>query len=162
MKKVYDTFILFIATGMFVGYIPFAPGTFGSIIGIVIYYAASLYLDIYQSLILLIVLFLIGTFVAGKAEKMLHEQDSGKIVIDEIVGMYITMFFIPLNFANVLIGFICFRTLDIIKPYPISYIDKHVHGGIGIMLDDVAAGIPANIFVRVLIFLFEIIIGKPL
>ncbi len=147
---------------MFVGYIPFAPGTFGSIIGIVIYYAASLYLDTLQSLIVLIVLFLIGTFAAGKAEKILHEQDSGKIVIDEIVGMYITMFLIPLNLVNVLIGFIFFRTLDIIKPYPISYIDKHVHRGIGIMLDDVAAGVSANIFSRIIIFLFEIIIGRSL
>jgi phosphatidylglycerophosphatase A len=157
MKKIYTSFILFVATGMFAGYIPFAPGTFGSMIGAVIYYAASKYLHIYQLVILLIGMYLIGTFAADKAEKILHEQDSGKIVIDEIVGMYVTMFFIPASFANILIGFICFRALDIIKPYPISYLDTHVHGGTGIMLDDVAAGIPANILTRIVIFLLAIV-----
>lgn len=157
MKKIYTTSVLFIATGMFAGYVPFASGTFGSMIGAMIYYAASRYLDLYQSLILLIGLFLVGTYAAGKAEKILKEQDSGKIVIDEIVGMYITMLFIPAGFINLLIGFLCFRAFDILKPYPISYIDTNVHGGMGVMLDDVVAGIFANIVVHISIFLYWVL-----
>ena len=162
MKKIFDTLILFVATGMFVGYLPFAPGTFGSVLGVALSYLASKYLDTYQSLTLLGALLVIGTLAAGKAEKILNEQDSGKIVIDEIAGMYITLLFIPPGIVPVILGFLCFRALDISKPYPISYLDKNVHGGIGIMLDDVAAGIAANIFVRMLIFLLEILMGRPL
>ncbi|MCL4469232.1 MAG: phosphatidylglycerophosphatase A [Deltaproteobacteria bacterium] len=162
MKKIYNTVILFVATGMFIGYLPFAPGTFGSVLGIALSCFASEYLDTYQSLMLLGTLLVIGNLAAGKAEKILNEQDSGKIVIDEIAGIYITLLFIPPGIVPVIIGFLCFRALDISKPYPISYLDKNVHGGIGIMLDDVAAGIAANIFVRILIFLLEILIGRSL
>ncbi len=162
MKKIYNTVVLFVATGMFIGYLPIAPGTFGSIPGVVLYYFASKYLDTYQSLLVLGALLVIGTLAAGKAEKILNEQDSGKIVIDEIAGMYITLLFIPPGIVPVIAGFLCFRALDISKPYPISYLDKNVHGGIGIMLDDIAAGIAANILVRMLIFLLEILIGRSL
>lgn len=157
MKKIYNTFVLFVATGMFTGYIPFAPGTFGSMIGAGIYYAASRHLNLSQSLLLLAVLFFAGTYAAGKAEKMLHEQDSGKIVIDEIAGMYITMLFIPAGFVNLLIGFLCFRAFDIIKPYPISSIDTSIHGGTGVMLDDVVAGVFANIVTHAAIFLYAVL-----
>ncbi len=162
MKKIYNTVILIVATGMFIGYLPFAPGTFGSILGGALSYFVSKYLDPYQSLMVLGALLVIGTLAAGKAEKILNEQDSGKIVIDEIAGMYITLLFIPPGIVPLIIGFLCFRALDISKPYPISYLDKNVHGGIGIMLDDVAAGIAANILVRILIFLLEILIGRSL
>jgi phosphatidylglycerophosphatase A len=156
MKKIYTVSVLFVATGMFAGYIPFAPGTFGSMIGAVVYYAASRYLHLYQSLLLFMGLFLVGTYAADRAEKILNEQDSGKIVIDEIAGMYITMLFIPVSFASILIGFLCFRAFDIIKPFPISSIDAKVHGGLGVMLDDVVAGLFANIVVHMLIFLYRV------
>jgi len=162
MKSFYKVFILFVATGAFTGYIPFAPGTFGSMLGIVVYYFAVRTLNIYESLILLIVIILVGTYSAGKAEIFLNEEDSSKIVIDEIAGMYITLFLIPFNLVNIVIAFICFRVLDISKPYLISYADKHVHGGIGIMLDDIIGGVSANIIVRLLIFFLEVISGKPL
>ena len=162
MKKIFDTFVLFIATGMFAGYLPFAPGTFGSVLGVVLSFLASKYLDAYQSLTVLGVLLVIRTFAAGEAEKILNEQDSGKIVIDEIAGMYITLLFIPAGIVQVIAGFLCFRALDISKPFPISYLDEKVHGGIGIMLDDAVAGIAANMLVRVIIFFLEIVIGRSL
>ena len=162
MKKISDTFILFVATGMFAGYLPFAPGTFGSVLGVVLSFIASKYLDTFPSLIVLGALLVIGTFAAGKAEKILNEQDSGKIVIDEIAGMYITLMFLPPGIVPVIAGFLCFRALDISKPYPISYLDEKVHGGAGVMLDDVAAGMAANVLVRMIIFLLEILTGRPL
>lgn len=162
MKKIYNGLVLFVATGMFAGYIPFAAGTFGSMVGIILYYLASKHLDTHQMLLLLLALLVSGTYAAGKAENILREQDSSKIVIDEITGMYLTLFFIPFNLINIIICFIWFRVFDIIKPFPISYIDKHVHGGIGIMLDDIVAAIPANLLARLLIFFLEIISGRSL
>ncbi len=156
MKKIYDTVILFAATGMFVGYLPFAPGTFGSMLGAALSYAASRYLNTRGSLVLLGVLLAVGIFTAGRAEKILNEQDSGKIVIDEIAGMYLTMLFIPMNILHLVAGFVCFRAIDIIKPYPISYLDRHIHGGTGVMLDDVSAGMVSNILARIVIFFIEI------
>ncbi|MGB9735964.1 MAG: phosphatidylglycerophosphatase A family protein [bacterium] len=160
MKRLYNKFILFIATGSFVGYIPFAPGTFGSMLGIIIYYYVSHYLNFYLSLVVLGFLLVIGIFTADRAEVLLHEQDSSKIVIDEITGMYIALFLIPLTPINIAISFLCFRLIDIFKPYPISYIDKHVHRGPGVMLDDIVGAIPANLIARILIFGVEVFSGK--
>ena len=157
MKKVYNVIILSFATGMFVGYAPFAPGTFGSIVGAALYWAASMYVGVYQSLALFVALLLAGTYAAGRAEKILGEQDSSRIVIDEVVGMYGTMLFIRPDLTSLLIGFLCFRAFDIIKPYPASFVDRNVHGGLGVVLDDVIAGIFANVTTRVLIFLYLLV-----
>ncbi len=157
MKKLYNTGILFIATGMFAGYIPFAPGTFGSMIGAGLYYFLWGRISLYQSFIVLLGIFLTGLFAAGRAEKILHEHDSKKIVIDEIAGMYVTMLFIPASVTNLLTGFLCFRAFDILKPYPISSIDTKVRGGMGVMLDDIVAGVFANVAAHVLIFFYEIL-----
>lgn len=160
MKKVYNQIILFIATGAFIGYIPFAPGTFGSLLGILVYYFVSQYSNVYLSLIILGFLFIIGIFTADKAEIILHEHDSKKIVIDEITGMYISLFLIPLNPINIAISFLCFRIIDIFKPYPVSYIDTHVKKGLGVMLDDIIGSIPANLIARIIIFGIELLLGK--
>ncbi|MCL4558202.1 MAG: phosphatidylglycerophosphatase A [Deltaproteobacteria bacterium] len=157
MKKTYNAVILFFATGMFVGYVPLAPGTFGSIVGAALYWAASMCLGVYQSLALFGVMLLAGTYAAGRAEKILGEQDSSRIVIDEVVGMYGTMLFIRPDLTGLLIGFLCFRAFDIVKPYPASYVDRNVHGGLGVMLDDVIAGIFANVTTHVLIFLYLLV-----
>ena len=156
MKKIEDTIILFVATGMFSGFLPVAPGTFGSILGAALAYGASKYLTLYQSLGLLGILLAAGVFTAGRAEIILHEQDSGKIVIDEIAGMYITMLFLPMSIVHLAVGFVCFRIMDIVKPFPISSMDRHIHGGTGVMLDDVAAGLASNVLVRIVIFFIEI------
>ncbi len=154
MKRLYNTVVLFFATGMFVGFVPFAPGTFGSVLGAVLAYGAARWLGVYQSLALLAGLLFVGTYVAGVAEKILGQQDSSRIVIDEIAGMYMVMLFLHPGPAALLIAFLCFRAFDILKPFPASYVDKNVHGGIGVMLDDVVAAVYASIAARILIFFY--------
>ena len=88
-------------------------------------------------------LFIIGTTCAGSAEKIVDHGDPGIVVIDEIVGQLITLSAAPFHPVAALLGFVFFRFFDILKPFPINWLDKHIHGGLGIMLDDVIAGIYA-------------------
>ncbi len=134
--------LMAVATGFYTGFLPFFPGTWGSAAAIIPYYfARSLTLPSY--LIMLAILFIIGFFSAGAAEKMLNRADAGPIVIDEILGMMITLMFAPAHPFYWLLGFILFRIFDILKPFPVSWFDTHIHGGIGIMMDDVIAGLYA-------------------
>lgn len=131
-----------IATGLYVGNIPKAPGTWGSLAALLPWLLVKdLPLPIY--LLLTVFLFVVGFFTAGSAEKILNSPDSGSIVIDEIVGMFITLTLAPDHPVAWLLGFLYFRIFDIFKPFPVSWFDKHIHGGIGIMMDDVIAGIYA-------------------
>lgn len=87
-------------------------------------------------------------WVAGEAEKIFGAHDSARIVIDEVFGMVATMFLIPVGMVWLVAGFALFRIFDIIKPFPASYLDRHLHGGAGVMLDDLAAGIYANLVLQ--------------
>lgn len=144
--------ILFLATGFYVGYIPFAPGTFGSLVGL----PFCLLFGLTGTkgaffLTLLFICFAIG--IAHQAEKYLQKKDPGPIVIDEMAGMLVTFLAIPFTAETAVLGFYIFRILDIAKPAPIRYLEKHLPGGAGIVLDDVAAGIFANLILRsILIF----------
>jgi len=100
------------------------------------------------------VLFVIGTFAAGAAEKIVDFGDPGLVVIDEIVGQLIVLAMVPHRPLPVLAGFVLFRFFDIIKPFPIAWIDLHLHGGLGIMLDDVVAAIYALIVLQVALRIF--------
>lgn len=134
--------LLAIATGFYVGFLPIFPGTWGSAAAILPYYfVRSLSIPTY--LVMLAVLFIIGFFSAGAAEKILDRADAGPIVIDEILGMLITLAFAPAHPVYWLLGFVLFRVFDILKPFPVSWFDNHIHGGIGIMMDDVIAGLYA-------------------
>ena len=93
--------------------------------------------------------FIVGTFAAGETEKILDSRDPGIVVIDEIVGMLISLIAIPAKPLYLLLGFILFRLFDIVKPFPIRLIDQRFHGGLGIMLDDVVAGIYALVTLHV-------------
>ena len=95
-------------------------------------------------------IFVIGTFAAGEAEKIMDHQDPGLVVIDEIVGMLITMIAVPATPLAMVLGFILFRIFDILKPFPVNFFDQRFHGGLGIMLDDVMAGIYSLIILQVL------------
>ena len=88
-------------------------------------------------------LFIVGVASAGSAEKILDRGDPGVVVIDEIVGVLIALAAVPLHPAAALAGFALFRLFDIAKPFPVGWVDRHLHGGLGIMLDDVAAGLYA-------------------
>lgn len=141
--------VLFIATGCFIGKIPFAPGTFGSLAGILLCFILSKTSEL--AAIFGLVLFIIfSIWIANDAEKILNKKDPGSIVIDEIAGMAVTLIGLPFNVFYVATGFIVFRVLDISKPFPIRYIEKRIPGGAGIVLDDVAAGIIANVILRMI------------
>ena len=144
-----DRLIVAIATGMYSGLLPKAPGTWGSVFALLPWYFCR-NLSLYHYLILLISLFILGFFSAGSAEKILDQPDPGCIVIDEILGMFITLTLAPNHPAAWITGFLLFRFFDIVKPFPVSWLDTHLHGGIGIMMDDVVAGLYALICLQII------------
>ena len=146
--------IMAVATGLYIGNIPKAPGTWGSVAGLLLW---LLFKDVTLLTYIAITAaaFVVGFFAAGSAEKILDRPDAGSIVTDEIVGMFITLTLAPAHPAAWLLGLALFRLFDITKPFPVSWFDTHIHGGIGIMMDDVMAGIYALISLQVLWYFFE-------
>jgi len=141
--------IMALATGLYVGKIPMAPGTWGSLAALLPwFFLKDLPLQTY--LLLLIALFIIGFFVSGSAEKIINSPDAGCIVIDEILGMFITLIAAPQHPLAWILGFVLFRIFDIWKPFPVSWFDQRIHGGIGIMMDDVIAGLYALLGLQLL------------
>lgn len=151
--KVFKNPIYFIAFGFGSGLLPFAPGTWGTLAAIPIYLLIKgQSLTVY--LILTVLAFLLGIWVCDKVSKELGVHDYGGIVWDEVVGYLLTMTMAPAGVLWIIIGFILFRIFDIWKPQPIRLIDHHVQGGLGIMLDDVLAAIPAWIIMQLLAWSF--------
>jgi phosphatidylglycerophosphatase A len=144
--------VLFVATGFFIGNLPFAPGTFGSLIGLPLCFLLSR-LDLLKSLICILVFILFAMGIASAAEKIIKQRDPGQIVIDEIAGLMVTLAGLPFNMKTALAGFIIFRVFDILKPFPIHMLDRSVGGGSGIVLDDVMAGIYGNLIIRLGIYI---------
>ena len=145
--------ILFLATGFYVGYIPFAPGTFGTLVGLPFCLLFSL-TGTKAALFLTLIFIFLAIGIAHQAEKYLQKKDPGPIVIDEMAGILVTFLAIPFNAETAVLGFYIFRILDITKPAPIRYLEKRLPGGAGIVLDDVVAGIIANLILRgILIFI---------
>jgi len=142
---------VFLATGFYVGNIPFAPGTFGSLIGLPFCYLLA---EIQLAAAIIATLLLIGLaiWISNAAERTLKRKDPGCIVVDEMAGMAVTLIGLPFNFTTVVTGFILFRILDILKPFPIRVLDKRLSGGLGIVADDVVAGIFSNIIIRMLLY----------
>lgn len=131
-----------IATGLGLGYAPFAPGTFGTMLALPLYFLLSrLPLPLYAGAMAVIILAAIGA--AGAAEKILDRPDPPEVVIDEVAGMLVAMIAIPPHPLAWLLAFGLFRFFDIVKPWPVGYIDRHFHGGLGIVMDDLAAGLYA-------------------
>ena len=150
-----DRLIVALATGLYSGKIPFAPGTWGSAFALIPWYFCR-GLSLVNYLILLAVIFVVGFLTSGSAEKIFDRPDPGCIVIDEILGMFITLTLAPNHPAAWLLGFVLFRIFDVLKPFPVSWFDTHLHGGIGIMMDDVMAGLYALICLQ----LIWLVIGK--
>lgn len=134
-----EKLILFFAFGFGFGFIRPAPGTWGTIPGVLI--AALLMFSPTLHILALIIVTLLGIWLCQKASDILGVHDHGGIVIDEIAGIMLTLLFFQPTLLNLFLGFCWFRLFDIIKPFPIRWIDKHVHGGLGIMLDDILAGL---------------------
>ncbi len=143
--------IMALATGCYAGKIPKAPGTWGSAAAFLPWLLLRK-LSLPAYLAWLAALFIAGFFAAGSAEKILDQADPGCIVIDEIVGMLIALILVPSHPMAWVLAFILFRIFDIVKPFPVSWFDRHIHGGMGIMLDDVMAGIYALICVQIISF----------
>jgi len=149
-----DRVVVFLATGFYTGNIPKAPGTFGTLPGLCLcFFLARLPWPI--SILLIFILIAVAVWLAGQAEKVIGQKDPGCIVIDEIAGMTVTLAALPFTLYTAIAGFVLFRFFDIVKPAPIKSIDRRLHGGIGIVLDDVIAGIFANIILRVGILIFK-------
>ena len=129
-----------------IGFIPIASGTFGSLAGLIIGYILNL-INYNLFFIMIPILFILGVIASNKYQKLTGEKDSSVIVVDEVVGQLIAMMFVMDNLILVFISFIIFRIFDIFKPWPASYADTKMSGGLGVMLDDVFAGIYAAILI---------------
>lgn len=143
--------IIFVASGAYTGFVPLAPGTAGSVVGLVLAWGALSWADAHWALAIAVFggVFVLGCWIADRAQAIFAEHDSPHIVLDEVMGMVATMFFNPLDRMHLLIGFGLFRLFDIVKLPPASIIDRNVRGGLGVMLDDLASAIYANIALRV-------------
>ena len=137
-----DKLIMFLATGGYSGMLPKCPGTWGSIAALVPWFFMR-HLPLNSYLLLLGGVFVVGVAVAGSAEKILDRPDAGPIVIDEFLWVFIALALAPNHPVAWLLGLALFRLFDILKPFPVSWFDQRIHGGIGIMMDDVIAGIYA-------------------
>ena len=142
--------IHFLALGFGSGLMPKAPGTFGTLAAIPVYIALS-QLELWLFIGITAVISLLGILICDYTSKALGVHDHSGIVIDEIAGYLITMIAVPFNWKWMLIGFLLFRFFDILKPWPISWLDKKVAGGFGIMIDDVLAGLFSLICLHLII-----------
>lgn len=134
-----------LSTFFYVGYLPLIPGTFASIAGIALFYLVrgSTVLHI----LLVLFLIILGFFTSGRAEKVFNVKDPRFIVIDEVSGMLLSLLFIPYDIKLIVMAFLLFRILDIFKPYPADRLQR-LSGSIGIMSDDILAGIYTNIILQ--------------
>ena len=145
-----DRVAVFLATGAYSGYSPFAPGTVGTIAAIPIYLllvwcGSAIYLAVVLALLPL------SFWSAGRAEVIFGAKDSGKIVIDEIIGFLVTMYLVPFSIVSVVAGFLLFRFFDITKIYPANAMEG-LGGGPGVVMDDVIAGVYANLSLQILFY----------
>lgn len=142
-----------IATLWFVGYLPYAPGTFGSVAGLISFFLLKP--SLHAHFLIIVLGAVIGIYTATVAEQVLKEKDSRKIVIDEFIGFYVAAFFIPKTAGFLIAAFILFRLFDILKPLAIRKLEKTLSKGTGIMADDILAGIYANILLQIWILIFR-------
>ncbi len=140
-----------LATGFYLGKIPKAPGTFGTLLGIPAAWLMATYLSPVAYLIGTIIFVLASIVVAELYERLLASHDPKEIVIDEVVGYVIAMTWLPLNWQSFLAAFVVFRIFDILKPGPIRAIDQRVKGGLGTVLDDVAAGLITSVILQIIL-----------
>ncbi|PID60873.1 MAG: phosphatidylglycerophosphatase A [Gammaproteobacteria bacterium] len=143
----------FIAFGAGLGLAPVAPGTFGTLLGIPLLFLMPSALPAY--LVVTLLLFLLGVWCCGQASRSLGVHDHGSIVWDEVVGYLVTMAAVPRSWPWVIAGFLVFRLFDVLKPPPIRTVDAKVHGGFGIMLDDLIAALMSLVLMQLLVWLWR-------
>ena len=137
-----------ISTFFYVGYFPLIPGTAGSLAGVFVYLLAKN--NIAAHIMVLCGLLILGLLVSGRVEEVSKSKDPSFIVIDEVCGMLLALLFLPYDIKFVIIAFIIFRILDTLKPWPVGRIER-LKGGLGIMGDDIVAGIYTNIVLQVVV-----------
>jgi phosphatidylglycerophosphatase A len=143
--------VLLLATGFYSGYIPFAPGTFGSMVGLLLCFGLSRLPEVWAA-VLAALFSVVSVWIARRAELLLRRKDAPCIVIDEVVGMAVSLIGLPFTPFYIVSGFAAFRLLDILKPFPARWVDRRVAGGLGIVLDDVVAGVYTNLILRLVFF----------
>jgi phosphatidylglycerophosphatase A len=144
---------VFIATVGYCGYSPFAPGTVGSAAGLLFYVLVWWTGSPIVEVVMIAGLFVAGVWAGTTAERYFGGVDPGPIVMDEVVGMLITLAFIPVGWSGALVGFVLFRIFDVIKPFPAGRLEA-LHGGLGVMADDAMAAVYANLSLRLVLWLF--------
>lgn len=147
-----NNFAKIIASMFYVGKLPIAPGTWGSLAAFVIWLLIIPHISSYTLIVLILVLFGFGVIISSHLENTIDEKDPSIIVIDEWVGQWIALLFLPKSIIWGTIAFLLFRLFDIWKPFPANKLDK-LNGGWGIMLDDVMAGIYSLLIVQILRFI---------
>jgi phosphatidylglycerophosphatase A len=147
-----DKVILFFSSAFGVGYIKYAPGTFGSLIGVLLwaYFAPNNYA--FQCF-LLVAIFVASVLFSCAAEKIYNKKDDQRIVIDEVCGLWFSVAFLPKTFTFLLLGLMLFRFFDIKKPLFISK-SQNLKGGLGVTMDDVLAGVFVNVILHIVKFIF--------
>ncbi len=147
-------FIQFLALGYGSGLFKPAPGTWGTLAAVPLWWLlAQTTLPVY--VLICVISFVIAIYLCGKTAERLGVHDHSAIVWDEFVGLWVTMIAVPVTWPNLLLGFVLFRIFDIVKPWPIRELDRKVHGGFGIMIDDIVAGIMACLSLHALVWLFS-------
>ena len=144
---------LFIATFGYLGFVQIAPGTFGSAAGLAVYVAVRGTGSAAVELSVIGLLFAIGIWAASAAEQCLGGTDPGPVVLDEVVGMLMTLALIPVNLTGAIVGFLIFRVLDVVKPWPAGRFER-LPGGLGVMADDGMAALYGNLLMHGLIWLW--------
>jgi phosphatidylglycerophosphatase A len=136
---------LALATALGAGYAPFAPGTFGSAVGLVLWWLLPA--STIAQFLGIVVVFALGSWSGSVAERHFKTTDPGQVVLDEVLGMLVTLFMNPVGWTGAIVAFLLFRAADIVKPYPANKLEA-LHGGFGIMADDAMAGVYANLALR--------------
>lgn len=143
---------MFVGSFGYVGFFPIAPGTAGSFAALALYaFIRWVNLPAFE-LAMIAVVFAVGIWSASGTERALGRKDPGAVVIDEVLGMLITLALLPLSMTGIIAGFVIFRALDVIKPYPAAQLE-HLPGGLGIMADDAMAGFYAHLVLRAAVWM---------
>jgi phosphatidylglycerophosphatase A len=143
---------LLLATCGGVGLVPVAPGTAGSLVGVAAFYGLRAFGGNLAEGVAIVIMFGVGVWASGVAERHWQRTDPGFVVIDEVVGTLITLMSLPLTGWGVFVGFLVFRVFDVVKPWPAARFES-LHGGLGVMADDAMAGVYGHLLMRLLIVL---------
>jgi phosphatidylglycerophosphatase A len=150
MNRAAKAVILFVSQGAYAGRFPVAPGTAGTVVGVFLYLGMKSLPPVHYFAVCVLVI-LVGTWTAGHSEIILGRTDSPSIVIDEIAGFLTAMFMVPSGWRYIVSGFLIFRVFDVMKPWPLRRFEE-LHGGPGVMLDDVGAGIYTNLLLQLAVY----------